>query len=225
MPESIPLKDIKFVLLDMDGTLLDLYFDYFFWGHLVPEKYAEKHNITFGAAKDILYKTYKSHEKTLNWTDLDFWSSELNLDIPALTEQMRHLVEVHPHVEEFLQMLRKQRKKVHLVTNAHYKAVNIKFKKTRIGKYFNSILCSFDVGYPKESLDFWHKAQKLLKFDKEKTLFIDDTEDVLKAAKEFGIRYLLFKTGANSRIKEDKKTNEFRVIKDFRQLMKGNEKI
>lgn len=219
MPKSIPLEKVKFVLLDMDGTLLDLYFDYYFWGHLVPEKYAERHNMTFGAAKDLLYKTYKSHEKTLNWTDLDFWSRELNLDIPALTEQVRHLVEVHPHVEAFLKMLKRRRKKIYLVTNAHYKAIKIKIKKTRIGKYFDSVLCSFDAGYPKESIEFWNRAERILKFDKDKTLFIDDTKDVLKAAKEYGIKYLLFKKGANSKVEEPEKSKEFRVISDFRELM------
>ncbi len=218
MPGTIPLKEIKFVLLDMDGTLLDLYFDEYFWGHLVPEKYAGKHNITFGAAKDLLYKVYRSQERTLNWTDLDFWSKELHLDIPALTEQIRHLVEVHPHVIDFLKMLRKRKKKIFLTTNAHYKAINIKLKKTQIGKYFDSVLCSFDVGYPKESIVFWHKAEKRLKFDREKTLFIDDTEEVLITARDYGIRYLLFKARANSK-SEPKKSNEFSVIHDFRELM------
>jgi putative hydrolase of the HAD superfamily len=218
MPKDIPLRDIKFVLLDMDGTLLDLYFDEYFWGHLVPEKYAEKHNITFGSAKDYLFNTYRRHEKTLNWCDLDFWSRELHLDIPALTEQIRHLVEVHPHVTDFLKMLRKHRKKVFLVTNAHYKSINIKFKKTQIGKYFDSVLCSFDTGYPKEDMGFWQKAEKRLKFDKEKTLFIDDTEDVLKTAKAFGIRYILFKAVANSKTKPRISEN-FRIISDFRELM------
>ncbi len=103
---KIPLKDIKFILLDMDGTLLDKYFDDFFWEHLVPEKYAEKHNITFGKAKEELMGKYKAHEGTLNWTDLDFWSKELHLDIPALKEQIRHLIEVHPHVIDFLKMMK-----------------------------------------------------------------------------------------------------------------------
>jgi putative hydrolase of the HAD superfamily len=218
MPRSIPLNDIQFILLDMDGTLLDLYFDEFFWGHLVPEKYAEKHEITFGAAREYLFKTYRSHEKTLNWCDLDFWSRELHLDIPALTEQMKHLVEVHPHVTDFLSMLRRHGKKVYLVTNAHYKSINVKFRKTQIGKYFNSVLCSFDTGYPKESIEFWHNAQNQLGFDRDKTLFIDDTEDVLITAREFGIKYLLFKAGANSRA-QPKTTNNFRVISDFRELM------
>jgi HAD superfamily hydrolase (TIGR01509 family) len=219
MPRSIPLEDIKFVLLDMDGTLLDLYFDEYFWGHLVPEKYADKHNMTFGAAQEHLFKTYKRHEKTLNWCDLDFWSGKLHLDIPALTEQIKHLVEVHPHVVEFLRMLRRQEKKVFLVTNAHYKSINVKFRKTQIGKYFDSVLCAFDAGYPKESIEFWHKAEKKLGFHREKTLFIDDTEDVLITAKQFGIKYLLFKAIANSKIKAPKKSKEFLVISDFRELM------
>jgi len=218
MIKTIPLKEIKYVLLDMDGTLLDLYFDDYFWGHLVPEKYAEKHNMTFGAAKDFLYRKYKSQERTLNWCDIDFWSKELHLDIPALKEQIRHLIEVHPHVIDFLKMLKRHRKKVFLVTNAHFKTVNIKFKKTQIGKYFDSVLCSFDVGHPKEFIQFWQKAEKLLKFDKDKALFIDDTEDVLITAREFGIRYLLFKARANSK-SEPKKTKEFPVIHDFSELM------
>lgn len=218
MRNKIPLNEIKYILLDLDGTLLDLYFDDYFWKHLVPEKYAEKHDISFGAAKEYLYTTYKSHEKTLNWCDIDFWSRELNLDIPALKEQIRHLIEVHPHVIDFLKLMRKKKKKIYLLTNAHFKTVKIKFRKTKIGEYFDEVLCSFNVGHPKEDLDFWHKAQKKLKFDKELSLFIDDTEDVLKTAKEYGIRHLLFKSTASSKLKP-KSTKEFMVINDFRELM------
>jgi FMN phosphatase YigB (HAD superfamily) len=39
MPKiTIPLDEIKYVLLDMDGTLLDKYFDDYFWEHLLPER-------------------------------------------------------------------------------------------------------------------------------------------------------------------------------------------
>jgi HAD superfamily hydrolase (TIGR01509 family) len=215
---KIPLENIQCVLLDMDGTLLDKYFDDFFWEHLVPEKYAEKHNITFGMAKEELMKRYKMHEGTLNWTDLDFWSNELSLDIPALKEQIKHLIEVHPHVEDFLKIMKIQKKKVFIVTNAHYKSIDLKFKKTRIGKYFDSVLSSFDVGHPKESLQFWAKAQKLLGFDKEKTLFIDDTEEILKTAKAYGIKYILYKARSNSKVKP-KKSDDFMHIMDFDELL------
>jgi HAD superfamily hydrolase (TIGR01509 family) len=215
---KIPLKDIKFILLDMDGTLLDRYFDDYFWEHLVPEKYAEKHNITFGKAREELMKKYKIHEGTLNWTDLDFWSIELDLDIPALKEQIKHLIEVHPHVEDFLKTMKRQKKKVFLVTNAHYKTVDLKLKKTRLGKYFDLVLSSFDAGYPKESLKFWKKAEKFLGFDKNRTLFIDDTEEILKTANRYGIKYILYKARSNSKIKPNK-SDEFSCIFDFNELI------
>ena len=219
---KILLKDIKYVLLDMDGTLLDKYFDDYFWDHLVPEKYAEKNNITFGKAKEILLKKYKIHEGTLNWTDIDFWSRELDIDIPALKEQIKHLIDVHPHVEDFLRMLRRHKKKVFLVTNAHYKVLDLKLKKIELGKYFDKAITSFEIGYPKEMIEFWEKAERRLGFDKEKTLLIDDTENVLRTAKKYGIKYILLKTVANSRVKP-KKSKEFLTISNFRELI--NESI
>jgi len=215
---KIPLKDIKFILLDMDGTLLDKYFDDFFWEHLVPEKYAEKHNITFGMAKEELMIKYKTHEGTLNWTDLDFWSKELHLDIPALKEQIRHLIEVHPHVIDFLKMMKIHKKKIFLLTNAHYKSIELKFNKTQIGKYFDSVLSSFDVGYPKESLIFWEKAEKRLGFDKDKSLFIDDTEEILHTANKYGIKYILYKARSNSKT-TPRGSDSFLHIVDFDELL------
>jgi len=219
LTSKIPFDEIKYVLLDMDGTLLDKYFDDYFWEHLVPEKYAEKHDITFGKAKEELLKKYKHHEGTLNWTDIDFWSRELNLDIPALKEQIRHLIEVHPHVEDFLKMLRRHKKKVFLVTNAHYKVLDLKFKKTEIGKYFDATITSCEIGYPKEMLEFWHKAEKKLGFEKDKSLFVDDTEEVLRTAKDYGIKYIIHKAKASSKAKP-KQSKDFTHIFDFSELMK-----
>lgn len=218
--KEIPLKEIRYVLLDLDGTLLDKYFDDYFWEHLVPEKYAEKNDITFGRAKEELMIKYKRHEGTLNWTDLEFWTRELKLDIMALKEQIRHLIEVHPHVEEFLRMLRRRRKKIFLVTNAHDRSIELKFKKTGIGKYFDSVVASCQVGHPKESLKYWEKAQRKLGFENESTLFIDDTEDILVTARDFGIKYVVHKAVASSKQKK-KASKRFLHISDFRELMDG----
>jgi HAD superfamily hydrolase (TIGR01509 family) len=215
---KIPMNEIRYVLLDMDGTLLDKYFDDYFWEHLLPEKFAEKKNISFGKAKEELLKKYKAHEGTLNWTDIDFWSREVEIDIPALKEQIKHLIEVHPHVEDFLTILKRQKKKVFLVTNAHYKVLDLKLKKTEIGKYFDEAITSFEIGYPKEMIEFWEKAQKRLGFEKEETLFIDDTKAVLRTARKFGIRYVLYKAYSSSKA-EKGTSREFLSIHDFRELM------
>jgi len=211
---------IKYILLDMDGTLLDKYFDDYFWCHLVPEKYAERHNITFGKAKEILFEKYRSQEGTLNWTDVDYWSKELNLDIQALKEQIRHLIEVHPGVEEFLDKMKKQNKLIFLVTNAHYKSLTIKMKKTQLGRYFNRVITAFDVGIPKENIEFWDRLERIIHFKKDQTLFVDDSEDILKTAAEYGIRYLLLKKRANSKEEEPSiKNSEFPVLENFRELL------
>ena len=216
-----PLAEIDCVLLDLDGTLLDKYFDDYFWEHLVPEKYAEKFNVTFGTAKKELLEKYKAHEGTLNWTDLDFWSGELGLDIPAMKEQIKHLIEVHPHVVEFLQMLRSAGKKIYLVTNAHYKAIEIKFRKTGIGGYFDHVLPSYEVGAAKENLEFWEKAQKRLGFQNGRTAFIDDTAAVLRTAQEFGIKYVYLKEKAASKTvtKKEKERHDFQVVTDFKEFL------
>lgn len=213
----LSLDNIDCILLDMDGTLLDKYFDDYFWEHLVPEKYSEKHGVTFGRAKEMLLSLYKTHEGTLNWTDIDFWSGELHLDIPALKEQIKHMIEVHPHVEDFLKAMKDRKKRVYMLTNAHYKVLDIKLKKTEIGKYFDRCITSFEMGYPKEMVGFWEKVSEIIKFDKERTLFIDDTVEVLRTAKAFGIKHLLLKTGANSKKKETSRS-EFPVLKDYREI-------
>jgi len=202
----------------MDGTLLDKHFDDYFWEHLVPERYAEQHAMPLEQAKEELTERYRMHEGTLNWTDLDFWSGELNLDIPALKEQVKHLIEVHPHVEDFLKLMKEMEKMVFLVTNAHYKSINLKFRETQIGKYFDSVLSSFDVGFPKEDLHFWVIAEERLGFDRQATLFIDDTEKILRTAREYGIRYVIFKARANSRIQPNM-SDEFMRILDFDELI------
>jgi len=209
---------ITHVLLDMDGTLLDKYFDDYFWEHLVPEKYADKHGITFGKAKEDLLKKYKSHEETLNWTDIDFWSGELGLDILALKEQIRHLIEVHPHVEAFLQVMRSRRKQVYIATNAHDKVLAMKLKKTEIGKYLNGAITSAEMGFPKEKIGFWRQAEKKLGLRKERTLFVDDTLAVLRTAQEYGIGYIVYKARGNSRI-PPVHSRDFTTVLDFNELL------
>ena len=183
---------IDTVLLDMDGTLLDKYFDDYFWESYVPEKYAEKYLLDVESAHSVLIAKYKSREGTLDWTDLDFWSEELGLNIPALKMKVDHLIQVHPYVVDFLKYCKKIQKKIFLVTNAHSKTLNIKMNRTTIGKYFDRIVCAEEVGCAKEEPVFWAKLQGMIDFDKEKTLLADDNEGVLRSAREHGIANLVY---------------------------------
>ncbi len=210
---------VETVLLDMDGTLLDKYFDDYFWEHLLPEEYARRYRLDIIEARHRLLSRYKQEEGKLTWTDLDYWSKEFDIDIPALKEQIHHLIAVHPHVEEFLQFLQNRDKRIHLVTNAHYKTLDLKLKKTEIGKYFDSVVCAFDIGLPKEESDFWEKAAKVIRFNKETTMLVDDTENVLLSARAYGIRYLILKARPSSR-GELRTSEHFPAIAHFKELIR-----
>jgi len=222
--EAVPMRwepeweTVDTVLLDMDGTLLDKHFDDFFWEHYVPEIYAENNDLTPLEARKELLARYKSIEGTLAWTDLDYWSTELGLDIPALKLKIDHLIQVHPYVIDFLQYCRRLKKKVHLVTNAHSKTLAIKMQKTAIGDYFDRIICSQDVGLPKEDPEFWQRLEKILGFDKARTLLADDNENVLQAAQIYGMGVLIYVARPSSRA-EIHYSNDFPSIVYFKELI------
>lgn len=190
---------IDCVLLDMDGTLLDKYFDDYFWEHYVPEVYARLNDLSPEEARQRLLSRYRQVEATLQWTDLDYWSEQLGLDIPELKYRINHLIQIHPHVIDFLSFLDKKGKQIHLVTNAHSKTLAIKLRKTRIGGYFSGIICSEVVGKAKEQPVFWKKLEEIIGFDKKRTLLADDTATVLASAREYGIAYLVHIARPSSR--------------------------
>ena len=215
---GFPWDDITWVLLDMDGTLLDKHFDDYFWETLVPQEYAKRQGLSLTAARDLVFASYKRQEGTLNWTDIDFWSRELDLDIPALKEGIRHLIEVHPDAEEFLRFLGQKEKRIALVTNAHYKTLSLKMNHTGLLGYFDAVVSSFDLGTPKEEVRFWEILQDRLGFDPKHALLVDDNAEALAAAKTFGIKYPYFKAKSSSR--QDAETHpDFPSIESFHELM------
>lgn len=211
-------QEITWVLLDMDGTLLDKHFDDYFWETLVPQEYARRQGLPLSQARETVFARYHREEGTLNWTDIDFWSRELDLDIPALKESIRHLIEVHPDAEEFLQFLRQKGKKIALVTNAHYKTLDLKMNHTGLLGYFDEVISSFDLGVPKEEADFWQILQDRLNFSPNHTLLVDDNAEALAAAQHFGLKYLFFKAKSSSQI-APANSPHFPSLISFHELM------
>ena len=195
----IPWSEVDTVLLDMDGTLLDKHFDDYFWEHFVPEIYARENGIEEREARKKLLDTYRAKEGTLDWTDLDYWSEQLGLDIPALKLKIDHLIQVHPYVIEFLEFLQKSPRGVYLVTNAHGKTLAIKMAKTALSGYFTGIVCAEEIGMPKEDPRFWAGLRQRVDFRRERTMLAEDSEKILLSARSYGIRHLIHVARPSSR--------------------------
>ncbi len=215
---TFPWQEITWVLLDMDGTLLDKHFDDYFWETLVPQEYARQQSLPLPEARQLVFASYKRQEGTLNWTDIDFWSRELDLDIPALKEGIRHLIEVHPDAEDFLKFLQKRGKRVALVTNAHTKTLALKMDHTGLLGYFDEVVSSFDLGTPKEDVRFWEILQGRLAFDPGQTLLVDDNAEALEAARNYGLKYPFFKAKSSSQQGAESHP-DFHSIESFHELM------
>lgn len=181
-------SSIDTVLLDMDGTLLDLHFDNYFWQTILPKQYSQ---LNSGKTSfNDLSKMYADKAGTLDWYCVDFWSNTLAIDVMALKQDYRHLIAFRPGVIEFLEFLLEEKITPVLVTNAHRKALALKLNICPLNNWIPHIYSSHDFGLPKEHPDFWATFSQTYPFDKERSVFIDDNESVLNAAHSFGIKHL-----------------------------------
>jgi len=218
MSKALPWDEIETVFLDMDGTLLDLHFDNHFWLEHVPLRYAEKHELSVEQAKQQLFPRFRAMEGTIDWYCVDYWSRELGLDISALKRELEHLIQVHPQVTEFLQALRAMEKRVALLTNAHHKVIELKMTSTGLAEHFDRLICAHAFRIPKEDAQFWPHLATEDPFDPDRTLFVDDSLPVLRAARDYGIRYLRAVRLPDSKA-PPKQTDDFIAIESFDELL------
>ncbi len=218
MTQALPWQSIETVFLDMDGTLLDLHFDNHFWQEHVPLRWAEKNRVSVDEAKQTLFPRFQAVEGTIDWYCVDYWSRELDLDITALKHEVSHLIQIHPHVAEFLELLAASHRRVALLTNAHEKVVELKMDKTGLAQHFDHLICAHAFRIPKEDPRFWPALAEQDNFDPETTLFVDDSLPVLQAASDFGIRHLRAVRAPDSKA-PPKPTGDFIAIESFNDLL------
>lgn len=221
---AIPWSQIQTVLLDMDGTLLDLHFDNHFWREYMPQRYAASRGLDIPTAKAVLAPTFRRKEGTLDWYCVDYWSRELNLDIALLKQDIQEFIAIKAGVPEFLSALRQRQIRTVLVTNAHPKSLALKLERTRLHDWLDRILSAHEFGLPKEATDFWQRLRGKEHFDPAATLLIDDNLAVLRSAQRAGIAHLLGVQQPSSQGPEIS-TTEFAVVTDFATLTEGLKRL
>lgn len=211
-------NQIDTVFLDMDGTLLDLYFDSFFWHHHLPLRYADHHQIHETAAREHILPRLQAKEGTLEWYCLDYWSTDLQLDILGLKHEVRHLINWRPSAREFLASLQQLNKRIVLATNADQNSLSLKLAETDLGEFMHNIVSSHDLGFAKEGNGFWEAVAEIEPFDRDRSLFIDDNLSVLRKARDYGIRHL-FSIDQPDSSQPPRQIDEFIALSDFSDLI------
>ena len=184
---TVDWTQVDHVLLDMDGTLLDLEFDNNFWGQRIHEQYARLNDISLQATVEKFTPIFRSVAGTLDWYSTDFWSDQYGYDIIEYSRTFAEGIRFLPYAENFLTALKSTGIRSTIVTNAHPDILALKNSHTGIADRVDEAISSHSIGFAKESQYFWQRTQTRLGFNKAKTLFFDDSAAVIKAALKFGI--------------------------------------
>jgi putative hydrolase of the HAD superfamily len=181
-------SQIETLLLDLDGTLLDLGFDNHFWLEVVPRYYGAARGMSAQDAwQNEIMPRLRAAEGTLDWYCLDYWSRMLELDLSAIKSEHDERIAWLPGAQDFLRRQRNAGRRLVLVTNSHPETLRIKDEKVGIRPFVDAMHSSHAFGAPKEHAVFWERFRAVEHYDPDRTAFIDDNPAVLTAARSAGI--------------------------------------
>lgn len=209
---------IDTVLLDMDGTLLDLAYDNVLWSRALPEKFSETHDWPLENAAEHLFKHMDERKGQLEFYCLDYWAEFTGLDIMALHHELATLIRFRPNAQAFLEHLVVLERRSVLVTNAHRDSLAVKNQHTNLTPLLDAVVSCHDYGAPKESEAFWDALMREHPFDPTRTLLIDDNAAVLDSATAYGIAHVLTIEQPDSN-RPPRENLQHPALTDFEQLM------
>lgn len=191
MPFNIDWQTIDDVLLDMDGTLLDLHYDATFWLKTVHSIVASFTGESENEIRDRFQKELKRQEGTLAWYCTDRWAEFFGIDLIEAKKQLAHLIRYRPHAKQFLEALRPLPLRTIIATNAHPDVIQLKLDVVPLGTLVDGIVSSHQYGVAKEHPNFWTALFDEYSIDPNRAIFMDDSPRVLDAADRAGVREIV----------------------------------
>jgi beta-phosphoglucomutase len=184
------MKNIKALLFDLDGTLIDSeYFHYECWNEILDEYGVQ---LTY---PDWL-KNYAGIPLPVNARNLlekyaiDASLSEMVKRREALTLERLKTKDVNlmPFALEVVKFFHEQNLVLAIVTSSPREDVEAIFDRNGLRPYFSLIITRSEVQHNKPDPESYNKCCKALGLSKENCLVFEDTINGIKAAKAAGIR-------------------------------------
>ena len=223
MPCNIDWHSIDNVLLDMDGTLLDLHYDATFWLNNVHSIVANLTGEPEHVIQERFHRELKKHEGTLAWYCTDYWADFFGIDLIEAKQQLAHLIRFRPHAEQFLNVLNSLPLRTLIATNAHPDVIKLKLNVVPLEDMVDGIVSSHQYGVAKEHPDFWRALFDEYAINPDRALFMDDSSKVLDAADRAGVREVVEIRHPN--LSEPPRSTWKQGIDDFDVLFPGLEAL
>jgi putative hydrolase of the HAD superfamily len=206
------------LILDMDGTLLDLNFDDQVWNYALPAALSAKDGDTPDAARARVARTIGGARGTLPWYCLDHWEREFGISVHDLEIELAHFIDLRPGTRHFLGFLQQHAYRTILATNAHPASLARKMTRTGLAGFFTTLISAHTFGAPKEDPRFWARLVAELAFDPASAVLVDDNHAVLTTARACGIRHV-FGVRTPSSTGEPKYFDEFASVDSLAELI------
>jgi HAD superfamily hydrolase (TIGR01509 family) len=189
--EITMLDDIKAVIFDVDGTLVD---SMWIWKQVdIDFLKRRKTELPIDLQKDIEGLSYTS--------TAEYFKERFKLPetVEEIKEEWRvmaddfynNIIPLKAGVKELLQIIREHNLKIGIATSNSRELVETMIKKHEIGKYFDSIRTSCEVPRSKPFPDVYLQAAKDLDVMPENCLVFEDTVAGATAAKAAGMKVVV----------------------------------
>ena len=188
---------VRFVSLDLDGTLVNRDYVDYFWLELVPKLYAERHGLSLEEAKREVQRQYDEvGPGDLRWYNPKYWFERFNLDSGLLSwalEEAGRLVKPYRDALEFVEAA-KGRVQLVLATSASREFVNLVFSRTpQLASAFTRVFSSVsDFSLPSKPPAFYKAILERLRAQPSEIIHAgDDEESDYRVPASLGIKAFL----------------------------------
>ena len=157
MPFDIDWQTIDDVLLDMDGTLLDLHYDATFW---LKNVHALVSNLT-GEPEHKIRERFHQELQNIRAPSSGIAQHTgrlFGIDIIEAKKRLAHLIRFRPHAQQFLYALKPLPLRTLIATNAHPDVIQLKLDVVPLAAMVDGIVSSHQYGVAKEHPDFGRRC-------------------------------------------------------------------
>ena len=210
------MDNIKLVIFDIDGTLVDAYsaieksVNYAMKRMGYPLRdYMTIRRVVGGGDEKLL-------EQFVNTKDLKkalfLYRRHHKIALPKYSILM-------PNVRRVLRYLKGKNYKLAIASNRPTKFAQILIHHLNMAQYFNYVLCADKLRFNKPNPEILLKIMQKLHVKRTQTLYVGDMTTDAQAGKRAGVKTIIVTTGSST-ISEIKKVNPQRVIHNLSTLLK-----